>query len=377
MKIIINSAINYQGGGLQVALSFINECTKFSDNIYHVMMGPSLAQQVDTTLFPTNFNFYLVPKLKFWQYSAFLSRLETSITPDVVFSIFGPVYWRPKTKHVMGFALGHYIYLDSPYWTRVSFLSKLIWHLKRKIHLYYLKKDADAFVVETDDVANRLSKQLEKPCFVVSNTYSSFFENYLNNGKNDEMSFLPSKKQGAFYLVSVCTPYPHKNLSVISSVLDILYSRGIRNIYFVLTVDQSSYHKIFDKKYHNNIITVGVVSPREVPHLYSSCDATFVPSLLECFTANFPESMIMNKPILASDLSFSHAICKDAALYFNPLDPVDIADKIVQLYQDKHLYDCLVQKGRERLPFFCNSFQRAKSYLNICQKIEKSHYVRF
>lgn len=369
MKIIINASLNYIGGGLQVALSFINECVKFSDNNYYVMMGPNVSQHINTSLFPSNFNFYLIPKLKFWEYDSFLSRLEAIINPDVVFSIFGPVYWRPKAKHVMGFAMGHYLYPDSPYWAHVSILSKLVWFLKRNIHFYYFNRDADAFILETKDAANRLFRLLKKPCFVVSNTYSSFFSNYLNTEAPIKTRCFFKKRPENFYLVSVCTPYPHKNLSIIPRVLDVLYSKGIRNISFILTIAKSDYDKMFDKKYSNNIISVGVLSPKDVPCLYSECNATFVPSLLECYTANFPESMIMEKPILASDLSFAHSICEDAALYFNPLDPEDIADKIIQVFENKEIYNYLVDKGSDRLKHFCDSYKRAELYLDICKKI--------
>lgn len=369
MKIIINASLNYVGGGLQVALSFINECTKFTDNSYYVMMGPNVARYIDTSLFPSNFKFYSIPKLKFWKYNSVLSKLEAEIVPDVVFSIFGPVYWRPKAKHVMGFAMGHYLYPDSPYWAYVSSFSKLAWLLKRKIHFYYFKRDADVFVLETKDAANRLSRLLDKPCFVVSNTYSSFFLNFLRVEASTQTRCLFKKKHGNFYLASVCTPYPHKNLSIIPRVLDVLYSRGVSNVCFILTISDSDYDKIFAGKYSNNIISVGVLSPKEVPSLYAECDATFVPSLLECFTANFPESMIMGKPILTSDLSFSHSICEDAALYFNPLDPADIADKIIQVFENTEIYNSLVEKGYGCLKQFCNSNKRAELYLDICKKI--------
>lgn len=368
MKIIINASLNYVGGGLQVALSFINECIKFTNNSYYVMMGPNVARYIDTSLFPDNFKFYSIPKLKFWKYDSVLSNLEAVITPDVVFSIFGPVFWRPKAKHVMGFAMGHYLYPDSPYWAYVSSFSKLVWFLKRKVHFFYFKRDADVFVLETKDAANRLSRLLDKPCFVVPNTYSSFFLNFLNETISAQTRFL-LKKQSNFYLASVCTPYPHKNLSIIPRVLDVLYSRGVSNICFILTISEFDYKKIFRGKYADNIVSVGVLPPRDVPYLYTECDATFVPSLLECFTANFPESMIMGKPILASDLSFSHSICEDAALYFNPLDPVDIADKIIQLFENSEIYNSLVEKGYDCLKHFCDSYKRAELYLDICKKV--------
>lgn len=46
MKIIINSSLNYIGGGLQVALSFIYECLKFPDNTYYVFVSSNVATKL-------------------------------------------------------------------------------------------------------------------------------------------------------------------------------------------------------------------------------------------------------------------------------------------------------------------------------------------
>jgi hypothetical protein len=365
MKIIINASLNYNGGGLQVALSFINTCKSFPDNIYHVFASKNVASQLEEKVFPSNFIFYHIPTLKFYEFSSYLSKLEGIIEPDVVFSIFGPVYWRPHVFHVVGFAQGHYIYDDSPFWKKVSIPNKLQWKLKKYIHLCYLRRDADVFIVETEDVALRLNKLLKKTCYVVPNTYSSYFGQYLFE-KGECNQILPLKDKGEFRLLSVCTPYSHKNLEIIPSVVDSLIEEGYDNIRFIITASDIIYKKMIPEAYRKYVTTTGTISPQNVPQLYFECDAVFVPSLLECFTANFPEAMVMGKPILASDLSFSHSICGNAALFFDPLVPFDIADKIIKLLENPLLRNELVELGKRRLSIFKTSEERAKAFLDIC-----------
>lgn len=367
MNIIINASLNYHGGGLQAALSFVNACRTFSQNIFHVFAGKNLISHLEKEIFPSNFIFYRIPALRFYEYNSYLSKLESEICPDVVYSIFGPVYWRPDAFHVIGFAQGHYIYSDSPFWKKISILKKIQWKLKKYIHLYYLRRDADIFIVETEDVAMRLSELLKKQCYVISNTYSTYFSQYLCE-QNTSNKMLPQKKQDEFRLLSVCTPYPHKNLEIIPSVIDILIKEGYDNIRFIITVPDTVYKKMIPEAYRELVITIGTISPSNVPQLYFECDAVFVPSLLECFTANFPEAMIMGKPILASDLGFSHSICENAALYFNPLAPQDIADKIIELSQNILLRNELIEFGKSRLPIFKTSEERVKAFFDICSK---------
>jgi UDP-N-acetylglucosamine:LPS N-acetylglucosamine transferase len=58
MKLLINTATTYKGGGVQVAKSFIEECKKFQDNEYHVILSQNLAALIDQGDIPGNFFFY-------------------------------------------------------------------------------------------------------------------------------------------------------------------------------------------------------------------------------------------------------------------------------------------------------------------------------
>lgn len=81
--------------------------------------------------------------------------------------------------------------------------------------------------------------------------------------------------------------------------------------------------------------------------------------------------MKMKKPILTSDLSFAHYLCEDAAVYFDPLNPKNIAGKIIELSENKELVNQLIQKGTQRLKTFETAKTRAEKYLDICEEIIK------
>jgi glycosyltransferase involved in cell wall biosynthesis len=110
----------------------------------------------------------------------------------------------------------------------------------------------------------------------------------------------------------------------------------------------------------------------ECPSLYKECDIVYLPTLLEIFSASYPEAMIMKKPILTSDLSFARSICGEAALYFNPFDTSDIANVIEKIIFDEKLYQMYVAKGKEKFESFPSAAQRVESYFKICSDVVNS-----
>ncbi|ELV8657096.1 glycosyltransferase, partial [Vibrio vulnificus] len=163
--------------------------------------------------------------------------------------------------------------------------------------------------------------------------------------------------------LTIAYPYPHKNLAVLKEVSDILNSEGILYI-FNVTVSDCFYKKVF-QGYEDSIVNLGHVDNKNCPKLYEQVDAMILPTLVECFSASYPEAMVMNRPILTSDYSFAKSICGEAAIYFDPFNPSDIAEKIRLLASDRNLYKGLVSAGSKRLGSFLSPTQRCEKYINL------------
>lgn len=366
MKIIINTAHQRFGGAIQVALSFINECKYFSENEYHVWIGHGVSKSIKTDSFPENFQFYhfdfgIINFKKIRLIQNQLSALEHQINPDVLISTSGPTYFHSKAPQIIGFNLPLYIYPESPYIQEMSWKAKLKLALKRKAHFYYFKRDATAFVTQTDDVNQRVRKAFDTDqVFTVTNTASNYYKDWEVYPKR-----LPEKPEGVFRLICISSYYPHKNLELIPEVLKELKQKGINNIEFVLTLKSDDYKAYIGD--HPQIHNVGPIPPEACPSLYDECDALFLPTLAECFSASYPEAMMMNKPIVTTELGFARSICGEAALYFVPKNATSAADQIEKLISNVDLQKDLVVKGKEQLKTFDSPFDRAKSYLTICE----------
>ena len=245
MRILINTASTFKGGGIQVAKSFIEECINFSGHQYYVVLGESLAKMIDVKKFPENFSFFKAPfrpatvVFKLRSHNYFFKDIEKKWKPDIVFTTSGPSYWRPKAPHLMGYNLPHYIYPESPYFGIIPLKRKLWWTGMKIYARYVFKRDADALVVQTNDVNDRLKKFLNRS--EVYTVYNTINAHYLKYTKVPDK--LPVKKPNEFRLLTLSAWYPHKNLSIIPKVSKELKHRGY-DIKFVVTLPKADFNKL-------------------------------------------------------------------------------------------------------------------------------------
>lgn len=368
MKLFINLSNLVMGGSIQVAHSFLFELKKISSsNKYLICTNKSTLKNFDKSSFTENFTFSTINSSPVKVLSRIrilneLNRIESDFNPDIVFTLFGPSYWIPKSKHICGFADGWVYNPDSIVYSRLNFLSRVKRKLLNKYKIYRLKKESSHFILETEDAKNRFSKYSNlnsHKISVVSNTYNSVFNKKIYQVKTPSIF-----KNNSFKLITISSYYNHKNLDIINNLVKVIPKEY--DIKFYITIEQSVFLKKFKKS--SRIINLGPQKIENCPKLYFYCDVVFLPTLLETFSASYLEAMKMNKPILTSDLPFSRDLCKSSAEYFNPLDPNDISKKIINLYSDVNRYNSLVELGKKRLKTFPSSRQRAIKYLEICAK---------
>ena len=370
MKLMIY-AVQFKGGSVQVIIALLREFIKFTEHEYHVILSNEIKSQISKFTFPNNFHFYDLPVnagfslTNIHKRNIFFKNLEKKINPDCGLCSSGPLYHKTKFPLLVGYNLPHHIYRDSPYFNNITFSSKLRWFLRRNYHRFLYRNEATMCFVQTDDVNNRLKKFIKKENVVtISNTYNTAYNTPIKYPNR-----LPSRSKDEIRMLTIAAHYPHKNIDIIKSVIDELLNNNIYNYKFVVTLSNENYNRIFGEEYNDYVYNVGFVPTIEGPSLYDECDIMFLPTLLECFSASYAEAMVMKKPIITSDLSFAHVVCKDAAIYFNPTDPIDIANKLIELANNKSLQETLIENGIKQLKQFGTSEDRAKEVLRICSEI--------
>ena len=98
----------------------------------------------------------------------------------------------------------------------------------------------------------------------------------------------------------------------------------------------------------NNICWLGILNSDEISFVLNHVDAMVFPSLAESFGLGLAEAMAAGCPIAAADMEYAHDVCGDAAIYFDPNDPGNMAEVISELLANKETQDRLREKGEKR-----------------------------
>ena len=94
---------------------------------------------------------------------------------------------------------------------------------------------------------------------------------------------------------------------------------------------------------------VGPLGKGEVEEQYRRAHIFVFPSLTESFGHPMAEAMAHGLPIVAADTPINREMCGDAAVYFSPLEPDDLARAICLVAADHSLRTRLSLEGRRRV----------------------------
>ncbi len=165
---------------------------------------------------------------------------------------------------------------------------------------------------------------------------------------------------------------PRKNLPNLISAFKIVRLRH-KEIHLLLVGRRGSdYQKIRkiiqEGGLEREIRMLGYVSDEELKGIYFSASLFVFPSLCEGFGLPLLEAMACGLPVAASKIAAIPEIAGDCALYFNPYDPEDMADKIISLIENETLRQTLITKGKIRVLEF-DWLRTAQETLNFYQKL--------
>ncbi len=111
-------------------------------------------------------------------------------------------------------------------------------------------------------------------------------------------------------------------------------------------------HEALDIKHNDRLVFTGQVEDSELTALYKGAYAFASASVHEGFGLPGVEALGFGLPLLASNSDVFNEIYDNAAVYFNPFDPEDIAEKMHLLAQDKQFYQQLRGKSLQRSLLF-------------------------
>ena len=112
-------------------------------------------------------------------------------------------------------------------------------------------------------------------------------------------------------ILCFAAPHKHKRVDIVPQVAkELIARRPDLDFEFVTTINEGdSVLKAIEKSaqalgVESRINNLGPVPVAKGPELYESCHICFLPTVLECFRATYPEAMAMGLPIVTTDLGF-------------------------------------------------------------------------
>lgn len=151
------------------------------------------------------------------------------------------------------------------------------------------------------------------------------------------------------YILAVGSLQPGKNFPVLLKAMNyvsdsvcLVIAGGRDGLVFSSGVELSG-----DRYVH-----AGYVSDQELAALYSGAICFIQPSKYEGFGLPAAEAMALGVPVISSNTASLPEVCGEAALYFEPNDPMQLAQQINNLIFNPGLRLPLIEKAREQSDYY-------------------------
>ena len=346
------------GGGVQVAVNFINEIfnnrRQLQDKRITIVTSSDIYRQLNCqtkkqlAIIKFNSTSFIADKL----------MLELFSKSKTIFCLFGPLYVlrNVKGKKIVGFARP-----DIAYKNKVTVSIKA--SLKRYLSEIFFSLTSDELITETDDVSQQLNKKklyIGKKIHVVPNVVGTFKD--LSAPLSHS---LKNREELIFGFVG--HNYPHKRLVFLIDALEELALKCKKKITFLTTLNSD----VFEEIRHNfdsvEPMNLGILDFEKLPVFYKKVDICVSASVLECFSAFPLESMINSKPVLCSDISSHTSLYKQHAFYFKWNDMSDFVKTaliIINLNQNEIAHH--ISDAKHFVEMMPNNTDRTRCYLEIC-----------
>ena len=175
----------------------------------------------------------------------------------------------------------------------------------------------------------------------------------------------------AFFFYPAIT-WPHKNHEVIFRALHQLKSEGqfVPEVFF--TGASSEHRMVLDKLANKlgvaeHVHFLGFLPPAELQSLFVLATAMVFPSLFEGFGLPILEAFHMRLPVIAATATTLPEIAQDAALYFDPHSPEELANRMKELLAQPELRETAGGQRRVRFAASLDETHRRGSTSALCE----------
>jgi glycosyltransferase involved in cell wall biosynthesis len=177
------------------------------------------------------------------------------------------------------------------------------------------------------------------------------------------------------YLLYPANFWPHKNHRVLFEAFRRFRdSTPTSNLKLVCTgapnAAMADLHALAEQQLGpDTVIFLGHVPEAAFQALLDNCAALIYPSVYEGFGMPILEAMARGKPVLCSRIAPLEEVAGEAAEYFDPTNPEEIAQCITFLTQDAEASHARVALGQDRARTFGTGTDMARKYMALSEEL--------
>ncbi len=376
MKVLINLIPIKKGGGQQVASNFVVQLLKFKEITPFFLVTKNTYIHKKLLELEAKSVFVVENKLisRFFFQSFRLNGIVKKNSIDIVYTMFGPGLHCKGIKSVTGCAYSNLFFPEIDFWEGHAPIKKGILKLIDNYRLSSTLK-SDAIIFENEAMQQKVNSLFNYPLEQTKLILPSITEYSLQETSLEFKLRLEKINNTNFNLLMLTGWHKNKNIEIVPDILYNLKKKGIEDVSFVITVAASHPDtiKLIEKAtklgVQNNIVCFDSVEPNEVRILFEQINAVSLFSKLESFSNNIIEAWYFDKPLFISDELWSRAICKDAAIYVNRLESMDIAGKIMDYRKDVRFQETIMSNASKIIKKYPTPFGKVESQVNYLKEV--------
>ncbi|HEX3095646.1 MAG TPA: glycosyltransferase family 1 protein [Patescibacteria group bacterium] len=179
------------------------------------------------------------------------------------------------------------------------------------------------------------------------------------------------------YFLFVGTLERKKNIPMLTKAFDVFLTKYKFDMDLVIAGKIDEHYpevkdQAMDISHHNRLVFTGFVEEEDQAALYQGAYAFITASLHEGFGLPGLEAMHYGLPVLASNTAVFNEVYDNGAIYFDPLNPDDIAGHMELLAKDSQFHAQMQEKSLARVQMF-DWAETARKTLEVYHQLNK-HY---
>jgi glycosyltransferase involved in cell wall biosynthesis len=352
MKIVIDVTYSPSGGSLTQIINMIEIFTQtdwVDVVIYSKKRNNSLLSEVtknNKVVISNLANLSIIGRIIWGQFLLPLYLMKEK--PDILFcpGNLGPIYSPVKTVIWIG-TIGPFL---------KEFYTNYLWTKRARLYInkFFMvasSRTADAVIFESQFTqelfARKYNIKINK-----SHVINIGFDDFFTHNKGMDYRGINTKlTTNSKFILCVSHLYPYKNIIRLLNAYKQVVETTKTSAKLIIAGSRinSNYNNEIDKRIidlniQNDVVILGKVNRGYLKHLYLNAYTLVFPSPFENFAYTLVEAMSCGTPIVCSNTTAMPETCGNAALYFDPYNTNEMAEKISLIIEN----DLLRQEMSER-----------------------------